>query len=317
LIVYLVIGGSVGSMMASLILFVGAAFRLMPSLNRIVSAALNIKQSSIQVSSVLQALDEFDPSREVDRDANLAAPEFKQSIVLSNISYRYPASDKISLDHVSLTIPKGQSVAFVGPSGAGKTSLVDLLLGLLPDYEGDIQVDGTVLQTDSISQWRKKFGYIPQMIYLSDDSIRRNIAFGLPDDEIDDQKIFRAVKAAQLQDVIDAMPDGVDTVVGDRGARLSGGQRQRIGIARALYNDPEILILDEATSALDNETEREVTRAIESLSGTKTLILIAHRLSTVVRCDKIFFLRAGQVEASGSYDELIASSEAFRNFAEA
>jgi len=192
-----------------------------------------------------------------------------------------------------------------------------LLLGLLMPEKGQILVDGAPLVIQEARDWRSNFGYVPQSIYLSDDSIRNNIAFGQLEIEIDSARMDIVVAQAQLSDVLTRLPEGLNTVVGDRGARLSGGQRQRIGIARALYRDPPILVLDEATSALDNETEREITRAIRDLRGSKTIIIIAHRLSTVAHCDQIVFLVDGGVRACGTYDTLIKECEEFRRFATA
>ena len=311
----LLFGKSGDAILPTLVLFVAAAFRMMPALNRIVGFALIIRQSTSRVDSVVRELGPWsvgvgEPKvRSIQEKHSMHA-----SIELKNIVYRYPSASKPSLNDFSMVIRKGESIALVGQSGAGKTTVVDLLLGLLPNYQGRFLVDGLDLPAEKIVAWRQNFGYIPQAIYLSDDTIRRNIAFGLEDAEIDEEKVENAVRAAQLEGVVSRMPDGLDTFVGDRGARLSGGQRQRIGIARALYSDPDILILDEATSALDNETERAVSSAIDSLSGKKTIILIAHRLSTVVHCDRIFFMRDGKVEADGTYAELLETNEQFRQF---
>jgi ABC-type bacteriocin/lantibiotic exporter with double-glycine peptidase domain len=312
----LVYGQNNDAILPTLVLFVAAAFRLMPALNRIVGFALVIRQSTSRVDSVVGELSV--ESVKVGKTAAKPAQEkypMHTAIELKDIVYRYPSAVKPSLDKFSMTVRKGESIALVGQSGAGKTTVVDLLLGLLPDYQGRFLVDGIDLPPDKMLGWRQNFGYIPQAIYLSDDTVRRNVAFGLEDNEIDEEKVKKAIQAAQLEEVIARMPDGLDTFVGDRGARLSGGQRQRIGIARALYSDPEILILDEATSALDNETERAVSSAIDDLSGAKTIILIAHRLSTVIHCDRIFFMRDGQVTAQGTYAELLEASEQFRKFA--
>ncbi|MER3475745.1 MAG: ABC transporter ATP-binding protein, partial [Leptolyngbya sp. ERB_1_2] len=211
-----------------------------------------------------------------------------------------------ALNQISLEIPKGKSIALIGRSGAGKTTLVDLILGLLIPDAGDIRVDGRSIYTD-LRAWQNMLGYIPQSIFLTDDTIERNIAFGVPDHEIDQEKLQNAVRSAQLESLIEQLPEGLQTSVGERGARLSGGQRQRVGIARALYFEREILVLDEATSALDTETEQLVTEAIRSLAGTKTMIIIAHRLSTIQHCDRVYYLEQGQVAKAGSYEEVVVS----------
>ena len=191
------------------------------------------------------------------------------------------------LENVSIKIPKNKSVAFVGPSGAGKTTLADIVLSVLTPQAGAVLVDGENIE-HNLSKWHAKLGYIPQTIYLTDDTIRNNIAYGIEKDAIDEEKMWAVIKEAQLKDFVDSLEDGVDTLIGEGGVRLSGGQRQRIGIARALYDNPEILILDEATSALDTDTETAVMEAIDSLAGKKTLIIIAHRLSTIENCDIVY-----------------------------
>lgn len=311
----LAFGGANSTVLPTLILFVAAAFRLMPSFNRIISSMLTIRQGTSRVDAVTKELNAMADMEAEEPDSSGERIHLHDRIELNNIVYRYPGASRASLDGLSMSIPKGGSVALVGRSGAGKTTIVDLLLGLLPYYEGDMLIDGVPLDMARVKPWRRNFGYIPQTIYLSDDTIRRNIAFGLTNSEIDEDKVRRALAAAQLEDVIANLPDGLDTMVGDRGVRLSGGQRQRIGIARALYNDPEILILDEATSALDNETEHAVSSAIRSLSRTKTIIMIAHRLSTVVHCDRIFFIENGRIEAQGTFAELSEENAKFKEFA--
>ena len=233
---------------------------------------------------------------------------FRDRIVLQKLSYRYPESQTQSLTNISLTLRKGESIALIGKSGAGKTTLVDVFLGLLIPESGDIQVDGRSVYK-SLRAWQNLIGYIPQSIFLMDDTIERNIAFGVPDQHIDRDKLKQAVELAQLSELVTQLPEGLQTNVGEHGVRLSGGQRQRIGIARALYHEREILILDEATSALDNETENLISRAIQQLSRTKTMIIIAHRLTTVEHCDRIYKLAQGRVVKCGSYEEIVLADQ--------
>ena len=216
------------------------------------------------------------------------------SILVENLSFRYPDADEDVLKHVNIEIKKNQSIALIGPSGAGKTTLADIILGVLEPTGGRICVDGTDIR-EHMNAWHKNIGYIPQSIYLMDASIRENIAYGIPAREIDEKRLERAVGEAQLKEFVEGLKDGLETVIGESGVRLSGGQRQRIGIARALYNDPDVLVLDEATSALDNETERAVMEAIEGLAGSKTLIIIAHRLTTIKNCDVVYEVKNGDV----------------------
>ena len=288
--------------------------RIMPALSRILNATISIRQATYHIEAVATELN-ASPSEDIEFGAAPSALDFRSTIQFSDVAFEYPEGAGQVLRGVSFTIKKGQSVAFVGPSGSGKTTAVDLLLGLLEPQKGSIVIDGVPLARRDTRAWRRNFGYVPQSIYLSDDTIKNNIAFGLLRDEIDLACIQATVEQAQLSDVLARLPQGLDTVVGDRGARLSGGQRQRIGIARALYRDPPILVLDEATSALDNETEREITRAIRSLSGNKTVVLIAHRLSTITHCDQIIYLVDGVVRACGTYETLMRDCDDFRRFA--
>ena len=215
-------------------------------------------------------------------------------IELRDIVYAYPNTDKLIFDRANMVVPCGKSVGIMGPSGAGKSTIVDILLGLLKVREGAILCDGVDI-FDNYPAWLAQIGYIPQSIYLVDEPVRNNIAFGIADDEIDDARIWDALEEAQLADFIRGLPEGLDTAIGDRGVRISGGQRQRLGIARALYHNPEILVFDEATSALDNETEAAVMEAINSFHGRKTMVIIAHRLNTIEKCDIIYKVDEGKI----------------------
>ena len=244
-----------------------------------------------------------------DRKARL---ELHDRIDAENLHYRYPNSEEVALNGVSFSIPRGSAVAFTGPSGAGKTTLMDVLLGLLKPEQGEVQVDAQDI-FGNLSSWQRNIGYIPQHIFLADETLRANIAFGLPDKEMDEEQVWQAVRLAQLEELVAKLPKGLDTVIGERGTRLSGGQRQRVGIARALYHNPQVLVMDEATSALDNITEKQIIRAIEELKGDRTIIMIAHRLTTVENCDKIHFMRNGRIKSVGTYNELIEINEQFKN----
>jgi ABC-type bacteriocin/lantibiotic exporter with double-glycine peptidase domain len=237
---------------------------------------------------------------------------FQQKLVIQNLGYTYPSSQKPAIEQINLTLQKGESIALIGKSGSGKTTLVDVILGLLEPQQGDILVDGISVY-DNLRAWQNLVGYIPQSIFLTDESIEQNIAFGIPELEIDPDRLAQAIHSAQLEELIQQLPQGVKTLVGERGVRLSGGQRQRIGIARALYHEREILVLDEATSALDNETEKLVTESIQSLAGQKTMIIIAHRLSTVEHCDRLYVLEKGHIVRSGTYQEVVLSELAADN----
>lgn len=274
----------------TLSVFAVAAFRMLPSFNRITNYLNGIMFSMPSVNKLYDDLMEMEElMRKVNEKEKMAEDTFNftESIVIENLTFSYPGTEKPVLKRVNLEIKKNLSVAFVGASGAGKTTLADIILGVLEAQEGNVCVDGKNIK-EHMRAWQKKLGYIPQMIYIMDDTLRNNIAIGIPNEEIDEERIWRAIEEAQLKEFVLNLEDGIDTTIGENGIRLSGGQRQRIGIARALYHDSEVLVLDEATSALDNETEAAVMEAIRQLSGRKTLIIIAHRLTTVKNCDIIY-----------------------------
>jgi ABC-type multidrug transport system fused ATPase/permease subunit len=284
-------------------LFAVAAFRVLPSINRLVLNLQGIRYAAPAVDVVAAELDLIAAEPQPHQEARIV---FGRQLAFDGVSYRYPQTTRDALHRVSLQIPRGSAIGFIGESGAGKSTLIDLVLGLLEPTEGRIALDGVDIQTD-LRGWQNQIGYVPQAIYLSDDTLRRNVAFGLRDDKIDEAALERALRAAQLMPFIESLPDGLNTFVGERGIRLSGGQRQRIGIARALYHDPAVLVLDEATSALDNETEQAFMECVNSLHGMKTLLLVAHRLTTVAQCDLVYRLRDGRIIDSGTFAEVTKS----------
>lgn len=277
-----------------LTMFAVAAFRLMPSVGRINEYATNMLYAFPSVDLIYRDLVEIEDYVEKQDQEKAEDWRLERAIEVKDVTYCYPDTEEAVIDGANLVIPKGKTVAFIGASGAGKTTMVDIILGLLTPQKGTVMADHINVH-DKPKTFHAQVGYIPQVIYLSDDTIRNNIAFGVREDEIDEEAVQMALEKAQLTEFIDSLPHGLDTIVGDRGVRLSGGQRQRIGIARALYHDPEILVLDEATSALDNETESAVMEAIDHLQGLKTMIIIAHRLTTIRNVDTIYEVADGRV----------------------
>jgi ABC-type multidrug transport system fused ATPase/permease subunit len=304
------------TVLPTLALFGMAFMRLMPSYNRLLLSLTSLRMNQTALNVLYGELKEtVEHQVGAQQPPTLDSPlKFNNVLSLQNVSYRYPGADQLSVRDVSLSVGKGLSVALVGKSGSGKTTLVDMILGLLTPLCGELRVDDVLISGSEMLHGL--MGYIPQSIYLTDDTLRRNIAFGIDDEAIDESAVQRAIEAAQLKSFIDGLPDGLDTMVGDRGVRLSGGQRQRVGIARALYADPPILVLDEATSALDAETEAAVTDAIHSLGRHKTLIVIAHRLSTVRECDALYLVDQGRIVDCGTYQDLAERSEWFGTIAE-
>jgi ABC-type multidrug transport system fused ATPase/permease subunit len=289
--VYLSGGGDITAFATNIAAFAVAAVRVLPSVNRINTYITEIAYTQPSLDFVYENLQEGMKTDEMlaKRRAQSQSEKLKleDKIELDHISFHYPDSDKAIFKDAHMIVPKGKSVGIIGASGAGKSTIVDVLLGLLHAQEGQITCDGVDI-FKNYESWLAQVGYIPQSIYLIDESIRDNIAFGIDADKIDDTRIWEVLKEAQLKEFVEELPEGLDTTIGDRGVRLSGGQRQRIGIARALYNDPEILVFDEATSALDNDTESAVMEAVNSFHGRKTMIIIAHRLNTIEKCDIVY-----------------------------
>jgi ABC-type multidrug transport system fused ATPase/permease subunit len=289
-----------------------AGYRLMPALQNIYRAITKARFHTAVLETVKRDLE----NAPADFPEHVKRLTLKDKLELRGISFKYPTASSSLLNGLSLDIKANTSVAFVGSTGSGKTTLVDIILGLLDPDKGTLEVDGMLLSEDKLRNWQANLGYVPQTIFLSDGTIAQNIAFGIPEDEIDREAVRKAAHIANLHEFVMSLPDGYNTIVGERGVRLSGGQRQRIGIARALYHDPGVLILDEATSALDNVTEEAVFQAIKNVTGKKTVIMIAHRISTVRECDQIFVLEKGRIVSRGSYQELLSSSARFREFAQ-
>jgi ABC-type multidrug transport system fused ATPase/permease subunit len=292
-------------------LYAFAGYRLMPSLQQIF---LGLTKMKFNASALEYLVKDLPPSEvALPRDEPGAEPlALTRSIRLRNVTFGFPTAREPLFRGLDLELPAGASIAFVGETGSGKSTLADLILGLLRPDEGSVEIDGRALTDDNLRNWQQNLGYVPQSIFLTNDSITRNIAFGLPDDEIDREAVERAARAACIDSFIrDELPRGYDTVVGERGIRLSGGQRQRIGIARALYQDPQVIVFDEATSSLDGATERALLQAVSELARSKTIIMIAHRLSTVRSCDPIIVLSSGEVVDTGGYDSLSTSSTSF------
>jgi ATP-binding cassette, subfamily B, bacterial PglK len=312
----LIVRGNLREMIPLLGLYAFASFRLMPAIREIYSGVAQIRSSLAPLDHIHGDLQQpTAPEARVDRRGIERLP-LRRELVLEHVTFGYPTSHEPVLRDLTVTIRANTWVAFVGATGSGKTTTVDLILGLLRPDRGRLLVDGTPLTDDRLAHWQKNIGYVPQQIYLSDDTIAHNIAFGVPPREVDYQAVERAAQIANIHDfVVVELSDGYRTVVGERGVRLSGGQRQRIGIARAVYHDPDVLVMDEATSALDNITEQCVLEAVERMAGCKTLILIAHRLSTVRKSDEIFLLDKGRLVARGSYDDLLHTSPQFQAMA--
>ncbi len=296
IMIYLLRGGDMTVLLPQLTALATAAIRIMPSANRINTYMSEISYAQPCLDYLYENLSEsmkrdvkgsvtgYDKTGERDKNSRL---ELKDKIELNHITYAYPNTDKNIFTDAHMEVKKGQSVGIMGPSGAGKSTIVDILLGLLHAQEGNVTCDGVDI-FDDYEAWLAQSGYIPQAIYLVDESIRANIAFGIDEDKIDDKRIWEVLEEAQLKEFVEELPEGLDATIGDRGIRISGGQRQRIGIARALYHDPEILVFDEATSALDGDTEKAVMDAVNSFHGRKTMVIIAHRLNTIAKCDVIY-----------------------------
>ena len=295
-------GTSSSQLISTLGIFALAAFKLLPSVARLVTNIQALRFANPVINKIKNELG-LEPKQVLFTSNNNLIIE--KELTLKDISFQYDKSENYALDNINLSILSGQSIGIIGSSGAGKSTLVDIILGLLRPHKGKMLVDGKEINSENIKMWQKNIGYVSQSIYILDDSFKNNIAFGIPKDEIDDEKINNATKLAQLETFINELPEGLNTFAGEQGVRISGGQLQRIGIARALYNNPSILVFDEATSALDNKTEKSVMDSITNLQGNKTIIIIAHRLTTVKDCDIIIELDKGSIIKKGTPREML------------
>ena len=309
--------GNLGEVLPILAFYALATFKLLPALQQIYSNISQIKGNTAALEAVEEDLQQsFDDEKALKAQTDASSLKLNHAIKLRDIKFNYPNKAMSAVDVISLTIPVNSAIGIVGASGSGKTTLIDLLLGLLTPVSGDIYIDETPITPDNRRAWQDLLGFVPQSIFLSEGSIAENIAFGLPAQDIDMAQVDNAVNLAHLSELVAELPDGVHTKVGERGVQLSGGQRQRIGIARALYNQAEVLVFDEATSALDGITEKIVMDAIHEFSGKKTMVMIAHRLKTVEQCDLIYFMEKGKIIDQGTYQQLVENNAKFREMTE-
>jgi len=322
LILYLLTShqGNVGTILPVLSVYALAGFKLLPAFQQVYNSLSTIRGNisafeSIKGDLQASAVNESAEAKTAQQTSHAHLVP-KTSIQLTNVTFAYPGKKKPALKNLDITIAANSVIGLVGSTGSGKSTAIDLLLGLMQPEQGQLLVDGKPITQDNLRAWQNTLGFVPQSIFLADSSIRENIAFGLPEHEIDDQKVRRATKMAHLEELIQELPNGLNTRVGERGVQLSGGQRQRIGIARALYHDAEVMILDEATSALDGITEKLIMDAIHDFAGQKTIIMIAHRLATVKQCDTIYLLGKGTVVDAGTYTELTERNQIFKRMAE-
>lgn len=307
----MILEGSLNSALPVISLYVFAGYRLIPALQQVYSSFISLTFVGPSIDKLISDIKNLKP---FNGNQDKSVLSLNKAITLKNIYYEYPNASRIALKNINLSILAKSTVGIVGATGSGKTTTVDIILGLLEPQHGTLEVDGKVITQHNSRSWQRSIGYVPQHIYLSDDSIAANIAFGMEPHDIDLAAVEKAAKTANLHNfIINELPKKYETTIGERGVRLSGGQRQRIGIARALYHNPNILILDEATSALDNLTEKAVMDTIHNLMKDITIIIIAHRLATIKRCDKIFLLEKGQLKNEGTFEELININENFRN----
>jgi HlyD family secretion protein len=321
LILYLLItaNSNLAQILPILSIYALAGFKLLPSLQHLYSSLSQIRGNLSSFNNLKLDLEE---SKELSFNDSagfkISSPKkmkFKKALELESISFAYPGIANQAIENLNITIPKNHIIGIIGQSGSGKSTLVDLMLGLIEPNAGKLKVDGIDIY-ENRRAWQNLLGYVPQNIFLADASIRENIAFGLPDELINNQKIQDAVRLSMLDDFINSLPDGINTIVGERGVQLSGGQCQRIGIARALYENSEVLLMDEATSSLDGITEQFIMESIKRLHGKKTIILVAHRLATVRNCDTIFLLQDGKLIDHGTYEALLESNDFFKKLSQ-
>ncbi|WP_198331052.1 ABC transporter ATP-binding protein [Psychrobacter cibarius] len=309
--------GNLGAVLPILAVYALAAFKLLPALQQIYSSIAQIKGNLSAFEAIKGDLERSVSSHKpITKETLSIRTELKQQITLSDIKFNYPGKSRPAVNGVTMTIPVNSVVGLVGSSGSGKSTLIDLLLGLLMPQSGHIYVDDTRITSENKRAWQDTLGFVPQSIFLSEGTIAENIAFGLPVTDIDLKQVNKALELASLTELVSQLPDGVNTKVGERGVQLSGGQRQRIGIARALYHEADVLVFDEATSALDGITEKVIMDAIHDFSGQKTIIMIAHRLKTVQKCDIIYLMDQGKIVDQGTYQELVETNPQFKEMAE-
>ncbi|MBT4732848.1 ABC transporter ATP-binding protein [Candidatus Woesearchaeota archaeon] len=294
-------------------LYALSGYRIMPAMQAVYSGIISIRYNLSAIDLLISDLSRKGVA--INPEYNQAFVKFNKKLIIDNVCFSYTGTEQLVLDCLNVEIEKNTTVGIVGVTGSGKTTLIDILLGLLSPNDGDVIVDGVKITEHNLKDWQKNVGYVPQSIYLMDDTIKQNIVFGIADDRINHRQLRKVIEMTNLDSFISTLPKKYETFIGERGVRLSGGQQQRIGIARALYHNPEVLVLDEATSSLDNITENAIMDAIHGLSHKKTIIMIAHRLSTIKKCDVIHVINNGQVVGSGSYEYLVANNKEFRDMA--